>query len=32
MKKYVISRENMFYHEWDKNDLVIWNNRKLIHS
>jgi hypothetical protein len=32
MKRYVLSRENMFYHEWDKNDLVIWNNRKLIHS
>ena len=32
MKKYVMSKDNIFKHEWDKNDLIIWNNRKLMHT
>tara|TARA_Y100000389_G_scaffold73260_1_gene69927 strand:+ start:2750 stop:3835 length:1086 start_codon:yes stop_codon:yes gene_type:complete len=32
MKNHVLNKRNIFIHNWDENDLVIWNNRKLIHT
>lgn len=32
MKNNVFDNKNIFQHNWDNNDLVIWNNRKLIHT
>lgn len=32
MKKYVLHHDNIIEHKWEDNDLVIFNNRKLIHT
>lgn len=32
LKNYILTKDNIMHHEWDKNDLVIWNNRKLLHT
>lgn len=32
MNKYIITPNNMINIMWDKNDLLIFNNRKLIHT
>jgi len=32
MKNNVLYDSNIFHHNWDENDIVIWNNRKLIHT
>lgn len=32
MTKYVLTRDNIIDIEWDKNDLLIFNNRKLVHT
>tara|TARA_B110001450_G_scaffold19039_1_gene17479 strand:+ start:521 stop:1564 length:1044 start_codon:yes stop_codon:yes gene_type:complete len=32
MKNNVLTNRNIFHHNWNDNDIVIWNNRKLIHT
>ena len=32
MGKYILNKENIVTIKWDMNDLLIFNNRKLIHS
>ena len=32
MKNNIFDIKNIFKHNWDNNDIVIWNNRKLIHT
>lgn len=32
MKNNVFDYKNIFQHNWDNDDIVIWNNRKLIHT
>ena len=32
MKNNVLANANIFHHNWDNNDIIIWNNRKLIHT
>ena len=32
MGKYILNKENIIKIKWDMNDLLIFNNRKLIHS
>ena len=32
MGKYILNKENIVKIKWDMNDLLIFNNRKLIHS
>lgn len=32
MKKYVLNKDNIIKHKWENNDLIIFNNRKLIHT
>ena len=32
MTKYVITRDNIIDVKWEKNDLLIFNNRKLVHT
>jgi len=32
MKNNVLTNKNIFHHNWDDNDIIIWNNRKLIHT
>jgi alpha-ketoglutarate-dependent taurine dioxygenase len=32
MSKYIVNRDNIVDVKWDNNDLLIFNNRKLIHT
>jgi alpha-ketoglutarate-dependent taurine dioxygenase len=32
MKKYILEKDNIVKIEWEMNDLLLFNNRKLIHS
>jgi len=32
LKNYILSKDNIINHVWQKNDLIIWNNRKLLHT
>jgi taurine dioxygenase len=28
---FTLRRENMFIHHWEKNDMVLWDNRRMLH-
>ena len=32
LKNYILTNDNIINHVWEKNDLVIWNNRKFINT
>ena len=32
MSKYILNKDNIVKIDWEMNDLLIFNNRKLIHS